>query len=147
MLYLANHLGYESALRLMKTYHVGTARKWENATVFWQTDISGKIRTGKIMQYNAKTGKRIKEPYAHVSWVHTELDIPEFHLQQCYFGEHLLYNSRKPVAIVESEKTAIIASFYIPMQLFRKSRQTLVFNKFKTCLKNSDTRKIQYCSI
>lgn len=113
-LYLANHLGYESALRLMKTYHVGTARKWENATVFWQTDISGKIRTGKIMQYNAETGKRIKEPYAHVSWVHTELDIPEFHLQQCYFGEHLLYNSRKPVAIVESEKTAIIASFYIP---------------------------------
>lgn len=113
-LYLANHLGYESALRLMKTYHVGTARKWKNATVFWQTDISGKIRTGKIMQYNAETGKRIKEPYAHVSWVHTELDIPEFHLQQCYFGEHLLYNSRKPVAIVESEKTAIIASFYIP---------------------------------
>lgn len=41
-LYLANHLGYESALRLMKTYHVGTARKWKNATVFWQTDISGK---------------------------------------------------------------------------------------------------------
>ena len=36
---------------------------------------------------------------------------------------------------------------YFPMQLFRKSRQTLVFNKFKTCLKNSDTRKIQYCSI
>ena len=69
-LYLANHLGYESALRLMKTYHVGTARKWKNATVFWQTDISGKIRTGKIMQYNAETGKRIKEPYAHVSWVH-----------------------------------------------------------------------------
>ena len=33
------------------------------------------------MQYNAETGKRIKEPYAHVSWVHTELDIPEFHLQ------------------------------------------------------------------
>ena len=113
-LYLANHLGYESALHLMKTYHVGTARKWKNATVFWQTDISGKIRTGKIMQYNAETGKRIKEPYAHVSWVHTELDIPEFHLQQCYIGEHLLYNSRKPVAIVESEKTAIIASFYIP---------------------------------
>ena len=63
-LYLANHLGYESALHLMKTYHVGTARKWKNATVFWQTDISGKIRTGKIMQYNAETGKRIKEPYA-----------------------------------------------------------------------------------
>lgn len=34
-----------------------------------------------------------------------------------------------------------------PMQLFRKSRQTLVFNKFKTCLKNSNTRKVLYCSI
>jgi flavodoxin len=33
------------------------------------------------------------------------------------------------------------------MQLFRKSRQTLVFNKFKTCLKNSNTRKVQYCDI
>lgn len=33
------------------------------------------------------------------------------------------------------------------MQLFRKSRQTLVFNKFKTCLKNSNTRKVQYYNI
>ena len=29
------------------------------------------------LQYNAETGKRIKN-YAHVSWVHTELDIPEY---------------------------------------------------------------------
>ena len=28
------------------------------------------------------------------------------------------------------------------MQLFRKFRQTLEFNKFKTCLKNSDIRKV-----
>ena len=33
------------------------------------------------------------------------------------------------------------------MQLFRKSRQTLVFNKFKTCLKNSNTREVQYRNI
>lgn len=36
---------------------------------------------------------------------------------------------------------------YFPMQLFRKSRQTLVFNKFKTCLKNSNTREVQYYNI
>lgn len=31
-----------------------------------------------FLQYYAETGKRIKKPYAHVSWVHTELDIPEY---------------------------------------------------------------------
>lgn len=30
------------------------------------------------LQYYAETGKRIKKPYAHVSWVHAEHDIPEY---------------------------------------------------------------------
>ena len=45
------------------------------------------------------------------------------------------------------EDLATLWLLHFTMQLFRKSRQTLAFNKFKTCLKNSDTRKIQYCSI
>ena len=45
------------------------------------------------------------------------------------------------------EDLATLWLLHFTMQLFRKSRQTLVFNKFKTCLKNSDTRKIQYCSV
>lgn len=45
------------------------------------------------------------------------------------------------------EDLATLWLLHFTMQLFRKSRQTLVFNKFKTCLKNSDTRKVQYCSI
>ena len=113
-LYLSTHFGEQSAMRLMKTYNVGSARKWGNSTVFWQVDISGRVHTGKIMQYDAETGKRIKEPYARVSWVHTELNLPDFTLDQCFFGEHLLSDRRKPVAIVESEKTALITSFYIP---------------------------------
>lgn len=113
-LYLSTHFGKQSAIRLMKTYHVGSARKWGNSTVFWQVDILDRVHAGKIMQYNAETGKRIKEPYTRVSWVHTELNLPDFTLDQCFFGEHLLSNRKKPVAIVESEKTALIASLYIP---------------------------------
>jgi hypothetical protein len=37
-------------------------------------------------------------------------------IMQCFFGEHLLSEDKdKPIAIVESEKSAIICSFYLPL--------------------------------
>jgi hypothetical protein len=112
--FLINLFGVEVASDLISRYFIATSKHWNGATVFWQIDIQGKIRTGKIMLYNPTTGKRIKEPFQHISWVHTALKQPEFELRQCLFGEHLLIEKTKPVAIVESEKTAIIASVYLP---------------------------------
>lgn len=118
--------GVEVTSEVVNRYFIGTSKhKFRNAdfpnyisetgaTVFWQIDVKGKIRTGKIMLYNPLTGKRIKQPFNHISWVHKAINQPEFNLKQCFFGEHLLIDKTKPVAIVESEKTAIIASIYLP---------------------------------
>jgi hypothetical protein len=40
------------------------------------------------------------------------LNIPDFHLLQCLFGLHLIRNNDAPICIFESEKTAIILSYY-----------------------------------
>ncbi|MCD8313042.1 MAG: DUF6371 domain-containing protein [Bacteroidales bacterium] len=101
-------------MRLFRMYGVGTSSKWGGSAVFWQTDADGLVRTGKIMCYDAETGHRVKEPQACVGWAHSELKLPDFHLKQCLYGEHLLKGSDSPVMLVESEKTAIIMSHYVP---------------------------------
>ncbi len=133
--FLCSLFGNEITTGLIEKYFIGTSKHWcAGASIFWQIDISGQVRTGKIMLYNPATGKRVKEPYDHFYWVHNELRKPDFtpvdyfepsfyannplkeyHLKQCFFGEHILSlpeNKSKPVCIFESEKTAIIASVY-----------------------------------
>ena len=112
--YLINLFGVEVASQLVSRYFIATSKHWNGATVFWQIDTQGKVRTGKIMQYSPTTGKRVKNLELPVYWVHKALKQPEFELRQCLFGEHLLIDKTKPVAIVESEKTAVIASVYLP---------------------------------
>lgn len=113
--YLVHLWDFDVAVYLLNKYNIGTSKHWKGATVFWQVDINNKIRTGKIMLYNASTGKRVKNPYNHINWAHNALKFNNFNLKQCFFGEHLLNEDKnKPVAIVESEKTAIIASIYLP---------------------------------
>lgn len=114
-LYLSSIWGEDKTGQLMAQYNVGTSKKWGGSAVFWQVDIKGRIRTGKIMLYDPKTGHRVKEPHSHVCWGHSELKLPDFHLRQCLFGEHLLMkNPTMPVAIVESEKTALIGTAFVP---------------------------------
>ena len=66
----------------------------------------------------------IKHESGAIDWVHNKLKksgkLPEdFNLQQCFFGEHLLtLYPDKSVAIVESEKSALIASALIPNMIW-----------------------------
>lgn len=115
--FLLGKFGTETTTQLIERYYIGTSSHWKGkgATVFWQVNADDTIRTGKIILYNSGTGKRVKEPYNHINWVHSVLKLGDFNLKQCLFGEHLLKaEPMKPVAIVESEKTAIIASVYLP---------------------------------
>ena len=112
--YLCNTIGKDSTAKLFDRYKVGTSKKWGGATVYWQIDKDGNVRAGKLMGYNPNDGHRIKEPQPQVSWVHSELKLPDFHLRQCLFGEHLLDTSSATVMLVESEKTCLIASHFMP---------------------------------
>ncbi len=135
--WLESRYGIDRAYQAVARYRIGTSKHWPGATIFWQVDADGFIRTGKIMLYSITTGKRVKEPFSHITWVHTLIinkakqdqerliqhpDDPDlspdnimlvlnFRLSQCLFGAHLLTEyPDMPVAIVESEKTAVLAS-------------------------------------
>jgi hypothetical protein len=112
--YLNYLFGADIAKQVVSRYFIATSKHWNGATAFWQIDTKGNIRTGKIMLYSPTTGKRAKNIELPIYWVHKAIKQPEFELKQCLFGEHLLIDKTKPVAIVESEKTAVIASVYLP---------------------------------
>ena len=116
--FLCEFLTVEQMTIIGENYALGATKNKE--VIFWQIDIQGKVRTGKIMQYNPATGRRLKHESGAIDWVHNKLKksntLPQdFNLQQCFFGEHLLtIYPDKQVAIVESEKSALIASAVFP---------------------------------
>ena len=67
--FLINLFGVEVASQLVSRYFIATSKHWNGATVFWQIDTQGKVRTGKIMLYSPTTGKRVKNLELPVYWV------------------------------------------------------------------------------
>lgn len=113
-------------MRLFRLYNVGATTRMNDATVFWQVDVNGCVRTGKIMRYGNDGHRVKKDGLVNFMWAHrmkSMVDNPDdFNLVQCFFGEHLLsaYPDSK-VMIVESEKSAVIASHYYPQYLWLAS--------------------------
>ena len=107
-IFLVNLIGDKNTVDLIKKYKWGVDG---NYTVFWQIDYEGKVRSGKMIKYKSD-GHRDKKSFT--TWYHKKTIFTDFNMSQCFFGEHLLKEYPvKPVAIVESEKTAILASFFI----------------------------------
>ena len=107
ILYLSKIFGRKKAMELQEIWNIGTAKNC--GTIFWQMDGLNRFRTGKVFYYN-ENGKRDK---THDSWfVHPKVK-KNFQLKQCFFGLHLVDGS-KPVALCESEKTAVMMSVFEP---------------------------------
>ena len=119
--WLARLLGDDEAERIAQLYGLGTTK--DGHAIFWQRDIEGKLRTGKIMAYDTLTGHRLKASKS-ISWVHSELKrsghLPEgWELGQCLYGEHLLKcNPTATVAVVEAYKTAHVGAGLMPEYLW-----------------------------
>lgn len=108
--------------RVMADYYLGCTKN--GSIIYWQIDERNRIRTGKVMQYDPVTGKRVKNANGAIDWAHAKLKrdkvLPDdFNLVQCLFGEHLLKRyPDKVVALVESEKSALIAAGVYPEYLW-----------------------------
>lgn len=134
--FLVSLFGENVTLDLCKQYLIGTSKYWKGATIYWQIDESGNVRQCKIILYNPYTGKRIKsgaeiekfdkatktfikqvaeKSCSLVNGKYLDEYTQTLNLEQTFFGAHLLAEfPDNEVCIVESEKTALIASVYMP---------------------------------
>lgn len=84
-------------------FFIGTSK--EGGTVFWYINKQGKAQKAKVSYYT-KEGKRTNRfevPYKNSDGYYN-----------CLYGEHLLADNTKPIILVESEKTAIVATIEFP---------------------------------
>ncbi len=102
----------EEIQAVLKMYLVGT---FDDYTCFPSIDRLNRICRAKLIKFNPATGKRLKGDFDTSSLVRKLKLKEDFNYKQIFFGEHLLRGETvKPVAVVESEKTAIIASLCMP---------------------------------
>lgn len=129
--FLATTFGTATAQELRRKFCIGSNDDlWSNSTVFWLLGTDGTPYGAQVVLYDPGTGKRQKN-----GWIHTALSrrfskhgqaLPEW--LQAYeqaskipvpFGLHLLKESEgKPLAIVESAKTAVIMTAIQPKALW-----------------------------
>ena len=133
---LRRHFGVGVAADLMARFHLGTSTYWPGACVFWLIDERGRVRGGQVVLYD-NTGHTVKQPHRHTTWAHIALiHAHEQHGQSapawlheyaahgqkspCLFGLPQLATAPagQPVAIVESAKTAMLATPYMPEHIW-----------------------------
>lgn len=99
--------------RVLDDYYIGAAR-WHDV-VFWQIDEQMQVHTGHIMAYGLDGHRCGNQSWIHCSLIKQGLLPKDYQPPKCFFGQHLLaQRPAEPVAIIESEKTAVVMSLLQP---------------------------------
>lgn len=133
---LRQHFGMGVADELLSRFQLGTSSHWPGACVFWLIDEQDRVRGGQVVLLD-ETGHTVKQPRRHTTWAHTALAAAsqrrgqapptwladyEAHGQKspCLFGLPQLAAApaTQPVALVESAKTAMLATPYLPSYIW-----------------------------
>ena len=122
---LLNIFPRERVLKAIDDYLVGfeslDTRKIDNSILYWQVNNQGEILNAKRIYYKAG-GHRDKKVPPMLIWSHRP---------QCLYGLHRYseHNRHMPVAIVESEKSALIMSIVQPGYLWMATGSLNNFNE------------------
>lgn len=104
--FLERLIGRKNAVDIVERYCLGIYEG--SKVIFWQLDEDFNLRAGKVMEYS-DIGKRS----GYINWWRS-INKKDCQMQMCLFGQHLISEVRKPLAIVESEKTACLMSYFNP---------------------------------
>ena len=132
----------EEISNVLKAYLVGT---YQDYCSFPYIDRFNRICKGKLIRFNAATGRRLKGDFDTSSLVaklrQAGKITGDFEYRQVFFGEHLMRRfPNKPAAIVESEKSAILATLCMPEFIWLGSHSKMWLKAER--LRNIGQRKI-----
>jgi hypothetical protein len=107
---------YEEIQDILKIYFVGA---YKGYTCFPQIDRQMQICKATLIRFDQANGKR-RHGNDNTSSLVVKLNLKEnFNYKQVFFGEHLLTRfADRPIAVVESQKSAIVGELCLPKMLW-----------------------------
>lgn len=145
---LLEHYNYISRTLLARKFNNHyDIKSYNDFTAFPFIDFEGNFLTAQLIKYDTN-GKRIKTGFS-TTWLHSykqakkqlKLKAEDKYSVKvsCFFGEHYLKDSSKPVAIVEAPKTAVLLKHLYPnIDWLATAGESGLFNKDLSLLQNRD---------
>ena len=109
--FLVENFGKTKAEEVVEMYFLGN---YNGDVIFWQLGRNNDVRAGKIIPY-LPNGKRNRNDLPN--WWH-KVKGKDCQLRQCLFGDHLIPDHDKPIAVVESAKSACIMHLCNPYYIW-----------------------------